>query len=134
MKISVFFALALFGAAAQAELVVVSHPDVAVASLSQAQVNRLFFGQTDLLPDGSKAVPLDVGGAAKDEFSREILKKSPAQAEKYWARMIFTGKAKPPREVKVAEVKAVVAHTPGAISYLDRSQVDNSVKVITVTP
>jgi hypothetical protein len=31
--------------------------------------------------------------------------------------------------VKAAEVKAMVASTPGPISYLDRSQVDGSVKV-----
>lgn len=119
--------------AAQAEIVVVAHPGVSLNSLSTAQVSRLFLGQTDQLPNGAKAVPLGVAGDTEDQFSREILKKSPEQVEKYWARMIFTGKAKPPRQVKSAEVKAAVAGTPGAISYMDRSQVDGSVKVIAIS-
>lgn len=127
-------ALLAWSAAAHAELVLVAHPALSVSSLPQSQVSRLFFGQTEQLPNGSKAVPLDVSGPSKDQFAQQVLKKSPEQVEKYWARMIFTGKAKPPREVKPGEVKGVVAATPGAISYLDRSQVDGSVKVLSIAP
>lgn len=135
MKIRIFLAASLLATAgvASAEPVVIANPGVGIASISQSQLSRLFFGQTDLLPNGSKAVPLNVGGASEDEFANKLLKKTPEQVEKYWARMIFTGKAKPPREVKPEEVKAIVAKTPGAISYLDSSQVDGSVKVLTVT-
>lgn len=125
-------ALASAGSAA-AEIVVIAHPAVGLASLSTAQVSRLFLGQTDQLPNGAKAIPLSVAGDAEDQFSREILKKSPEQIEKYWARMIFTGKARQPRQVKAGDVRTTVASTPGAISYIDRSQVDASVKVIHVT-
>jgi hypothetical protein len=118
---------------AQAELVLVANPAVGISSMSQLQVSRLFFGQTDLLPNGAKAVPIDVSGAAKDRFAHDVLKKSPEQVEKYWARMTFTGKAKTPREIKPEDVKATVAHTPGAISYLNRSEVDSTVKLITIT-
>lgn len=135
MKIRMLLAASLLaaGAHAAAEPVVIANPGIVISSISQSQLNRLFFGQTDLLPDGSKAVPLNVGGAGEDEFANKILKKTPEQVEKYWARMIFTGKAKPPREVKPEEVKGIVAKTAGAISYVDSSQVDGSVKVITVT-
>lgn len=136
MKIRYLLGIAAFTLTsfAQAELVLVANPETGISSLSQSQLSRIFFGQTDLLPNGGKAVPLDVSGASKDLFAREILKKSPEQVEKYWARMIFTGKAKPPREVKAADVKATVAQTPGAISYLEKSQVDGSVEVIAITP
>lgn len=135
MKIRFFLAASLLATAglASAETVVIANPGVGISSLSQSQLSRLFFGQTDLLPNGGKAVPLNVGGATEDEFSTKLLKKSPEQVEKYWARMIFTGKAKPPREVKPDEVKGIVAKTPGAISYLDSSQVDGSVKVLTIS-
>ncbi|MFN3587282.1 MAG: hypothetical protein ACK4UT_07245, partial [Moraxellaceae bacterium] len=96
-------------------------------------LSRLFLGQSSSLPDGSAAVPLDVGGDYRKSFYTYVLKRDPAAVEKYWARMIFTGKAQPPREVRVQEVRAVVADTRGAISYLDKSQVDDSLKVITVT-
>jgi ABC-type phosphate transport system substrate-binding protein len=122
-----------FAAHAQAEVVLVAHPGVGLSSLPQSQVSRLFFGQARQFPNGTAALPLDVSGALKDQFAQQVLKKSPEQVEKYWARMIFTGKAKPPREVKAGDVKAMVASTPGAISYLDRSLVDGSVKVIDIT-
>lgn len=135
MKIRFFLAATLLATAgiASAETVVIANPGVGIASISQSQLSRLFFGQTDLLPNGGKAVPLNVGGATEDEFATKVLKKTPEQVEKYWARMIFTGKAKPPREVKPEDVKGIVAKTPGAISYVDSGQVDGSVKVLSVT-
>lgn len=50
----------------------------------------------------------------KDESLQQVQKKSPQQVEKNWARMIFTSKTNPLRELKVADVKAVMASTPGA--------------------
>jgi ABC-type phosphate transport system substrate-binding protein len=124
--------LALAGLA-RAEVVVIANPALGVSRLPQNEVTRLFFGQSDQLADGRAAVPLNVEGPVQDQFVQQILKKSPQQVEKYWARMVFTGKASPPREVKSGEVKSVVAGTPGAISYLERSQVDSSVRVVEVT-
>ena len=135
MNVRFLLAAALLAIAglAQADMVLIANPGVDVGSLSKSDVSRLFLGQTDLLPNGSKAVPLNVSGESQDQFSREILGKSPEQISKYWARMVFTGKAKQPREVGAGDVKAQVANTPGALSYIDRSQVDKSVKVIAVT-
>lgn len=119
--------------AAHADLVLVANPGIGVSSLSQSQVTRLFLGQSDALPNGGKATPINVSGDVQDQFARQVLNKTPEQVEKYWARMVFTGKAKPPREVKSGDVKATVSGTPGAISYMERAQVDGSVKVISVT-
>lgn len=126
-------ALVLLTVSAQAEVVVIAHPSVNVSSLPQSALSRLFFGQSEQLPGGIKAVPLDVSGPSKDQFAQAVLKKTAQQVDKYWARMIFTGKANPPREIRPADVKAVVASTPGAISYIDKSQLDGSVRVISVT-
>lgn len=125
-------ALALSGPL-HAELVLITHPGSGLSYLSQGQVSRLFLGQTDRLPNGSRVTTLTVAGATREQFVREILGKTPQQIDKYWARMIFTGKATPPREVSAADIRKVVAQTPDAISYLDRSLVDDSVKVITLT-
>lgn len=117
---------------AQAELVVVTSASSPVTSIPLSQLSRIFLGQSSAYPDGSPAIPLDINGDARNQFYREVLKKTPEQVEKYWARMIFTGKAQPPREIKATDVKSVVAETPGAISYLDSSKVDASLKVIRV--
>jgi ABC-type phosphate transport system substrate-binding protein len=119
--------------AAHADLVVVANPGVKFSNISLTQLTRIFLGQTRNFPDGNNAVPLDVGGDFRNSFYTYVLKKSPAQVERYWARMIFTGKSQPPREVALKDVKTLVAETSGAISYLDSSVVDSSVKVIKVT-
>lgn len=117
---------------AQAELVVVTNAGNSVSSIPLSQLSRIFLGQSSAYPDGSTAIPLDINGEARNQFYRDVLKKTPEQVEKYWARMIFTGKAQPPREVKAGDVKSVVAETPGAISYMDSSKVDASLKVLKV--
>lgn len=132
-KIFLFAIASLLGlGTAHAELVMVANPTVKFSSLSQNDLSRLFLGQTGRFPDGSVAIALNASGDGKGSFYRQVLQKSPEQMEKYWARMIFTGRAQPPREVSPREVKSVVATTPGAIGYIDSNQVDASVKVIQV--
>lgn len=133
MKILFALIASLWIQTACAELVVVANNDVKINSLSQGQLSKIFLGQTSKFPDGSTATPLDVTGDVRNAFYTYILKKSPTQIEKYWARMIFTGKSQPPREVRKADVKAAVVETAGGISYMERTQVDGSVKIITVT-
>ncbi len=119
------------GKAASADIIVVAHPGVSFSSISLSQLNRLFLGQSNSYADGSHALPLDVSDK-RDLFYQAILRKTPSQMERYWARMIFTGKSQPPRALPARDIKSMVAETSGAISYLSRSQLDASVKVITV--
>lgn len=135
MTIRQFFiasALCISTFTVQAELVVVTHPGNTINTLPLSQLNRIFLGQSSSYANGSRAIALDVNDNSRTQFYREILGKEPGQIEKYWMRMIFTGKAHPPREVKLSEVKSVVAETPGAIAYLEKSQVDASVKVLKI--
>ncbi len=133
MNIRIFMSVMLLASGvANAETVLVGNPGLHFSSLPLSQVSRIFLGQSNQLPDGSAAIPLDVSGGSRDQFYRDVLKKSPEQLEKYWARMIFTGKAQPPREIRPSDVKGMVAETPGALSYIDSSKADGSVKVISV--
>lgn len=116
-----------------AELVVVVNPKVTISRLSQSQLLGLFLGKSLEFPDGSVALPVNVEGDRRAQFYQKILKKPPAQMEKYWARMIFMGTATPPREINVKRLKETVAETTGAISYMERREVDPSVKVLKIT-
>lgn len=46
--------------------------------------------------------------------------------------MVLVGDALPPRELEAGDVRAMVAKTPGAIAYLDRSEVNASVRALKV--
>lgn len=118
---------------AHAELVVVANPHVGINHLKQGELRRIFLGQASKFPNGQAAEPLDVSGDTRNIFYQSILDKSPEQVATYWAKMIFTGKAEPAKQVRPQEVKQAVAASSRAISYIDRAQADASVKIISIT-
>jgi ABC-type phosphate transport system substrate-binding protein len=117
---------------AHADLVVIVNPHVSFNALTKGELRRIFLGQTSKFPNGQPAIPFDVAGDYRNRFYQDILVKTPESVENYWANTIFTGKAQPPRQVQPNEAKQLVAASPRAISYIDRSQVDASVKVINI--
>ncbi|MCV2362130.1 phosphate ABC transporter substrate-binding protein [Paucibacter sp. DJ1R-11] len=123
-------ALALAGAA-QADIAVIVHPSNATA-LDDEQISKIFLGQTKTFSGGGEAVPVDQKeGATREDFGNKVLKKNPSQLKALWARQIFTGGAKPPREMGGDdEVLKFVASTPGAIGYVDAGKANSSVKVV----
>ena len=130
------FSLALSLAMARvgkADVVVVVSVKCPVATLSKAQVTDIFLGKTARFPDGAPAVPIDQrdGSPARDEFYATFANKSPAQVKTHWTKIIFTGRGQPPKSVlNSVEVMKLIAANPQAISYIERSAVDSTVKVI----
>jgi ABC-type phosphate transport system substrate-binding protein len=125
--------LTLFAPHAMAELVVVVSSKSPLAALTENQVADIFLGRSSELPGGGDAVPIDQAddAANRQEFYRHVTGKSPAQLKTYWSKLIFTGRGQPPREVGDASaVKKAVAMSNSAIGYIDRSEVDQSVKPI----
>jgi ABC-type phosphate transport system substrate-binding protein len=124
----------LLDRAVLADVVAVVSAKNPVSSLSKSQVADLFLGKTARFPDGTLAVPIDQeeGSAARQEFYATFTGKSPAQIKTHWTKMIFTGRGQPPiAALNVAEVKHLLAENPRAISYIERSAVDSSIKVLT---
>jgi ABC-type phosphate transport system substrate-binding protein len=128
-----FSMLALFGLnqAALADVVVIVNPANA-ANIDEEQIAKIFLGQTKTFSNGTEAVPIDQKeGALREEFGNKLLKKNPAQLKAQWARQIFTGGAKPPKELASDdEILKFVASNPGAIAYIDSSKVNKTVKVL----
>jgi ABC-type phosphate transport system substrate-binding protein len=132
LKWCVLAALALGAGAANAEVVVIVNPANA-ASVSTEQIAALYLGNATTFPDGSTAALADQPESAgvRGDFYQKATGRSSAQAKATWARLTFTGKATPPKELKSdAEVKAFVASNPKAIGYIDSSAVDGSVKAV----
>jgi ABC-type phosphate transport system substrate-binding protein len=121
--------LAALGATqpAAADVVVVMGSGSSAGNLSKDQIADIFLGKsTTLTPiDQPESSPL------RDEFYTKVTGKSAAQAKSYWAKMAFTGKGTPPKEVaNSAEVKKTLAGNPGLIGYIEKSAVDGSVKTL----
>lgn len=126
-------ALTLAAAGANAEVVVIVNPKNPAANLSAEQVAALYLGNASTFPDGGAAALADQpeSAAVRGTFYEKATGRSAAQAKATWARLTFTGKGTPPKELKTdADVKAWVASDPKAIGYVDSSAVDGSVKTV----
>jgi hypothetical protein len=106
------------------DVVVVGNP--AAAALTKDQVLDLFLGKTS----GMKLVDQPDSSKIKAEFYGK-LGRDLSQVKAIWSRLIFTGKGQSPKEVAdSAAVKKAVAADPATIGYIDKSEVDTTVKVL----
>ena len=123
-------ALALGGVCAQAfgaEIVVIVNPKNPATRMFSEQAAQFFIGKSTLFTP----VEHSDGAAIRNEFNQKVLGKDSAQVKAIWSKLVFTGKGSAPKEFgSSAEVKKAVAADPQAIGYIEKSAVDDSVKVI----
>lgn len=122
----VALALAAACGAALAQVAVVASPKSSQSSLAADQLANLYLGK---LP--GQLLDLPDGNPTRELFYGKGVGKTTAQVKATWARLTFSGKATPPKEMaSSAEVKKFVASNPDAIGYIEKSAVDSSVKVL----
>jgi hypothetical protein len=118
--------LAAFASIANAgDIVVIGHPSA--AALSKDQVADVFLGKNQSF------TPIDQveSAAIRGDFYKHATGRDAAQVKAAWSRLVFSGKAQPPRELPdAAAVKKAVAADPKALGYIDKAAVDGSVKVV----
>jgi ABC-type phosphate transport system substrate-binding protein len=109
-----------------AEIVVIVNPKNPATRMFGEQAGQFFLGKSNLF------TPVEhTDGALRNEFYKKVLDKDATQVKAIWSKLVFTGKASAPKEhASSAEVKKAVAADPKAIGYIEKSQVDDTVKVI----
>jgi ABC-type phosphate transport system substrate-binding protein len=117
--------LALAVPAHAGDIVVVMSPSA--SALTKDQVAKLYLGRSNDL----KPMDLPPSSPIRDAFYKRATDRDMAQIKALWSRITFTGEGLPPKEVPDATaVKKAVAADPKAIGYIDKSDLDASVKVI----
>jgi hypothetical protein len=133
MKTHYFYALSLslmIGAsmdshAVAGEMVAVMGP--AAVPLTKDQVADVFLGRSTQL----KPVDLLESSVDREDFYKKATGRDMAQVRAVWARLIFTGRGKLPKELPdAAAVKKAVAADPNLVGYIQKSDIDASVKVV----
>lgn len=115
-----------------AEVAVIVNPGNG-SQISDDDIKRIFLGKNKKFENGDtvKAINLKSGNGTRSEFEKKALGKSSSQVKAYWSKLIFSGKAKPLKELSSdSDVLSFVSSTPNAIAYIDASKVDASVKVV----
>lgn len=121
------------GVNAQAQVVVIISSKNPISKLTADQVSQIFLGQAKTFHTGGMAEPIDLSedSALRKDFYEKALGKNPAQLKAYWSRMTFSGKAQPPQALPNSQaVVKKVAENPRYIGYVDKGDVDASVKVV----
>ncbi len=120
-----------------AGMVVVTSAKSPVKTLSKDDVAALYLGKTTSLPGGGNAKLYDLGDAnpGREKFYQGTTGKSAAQVKSVWSRLVFSGRALPPKELSddAAVIKAVAAD-PAAVGYVDSGSVGDSVQVVFKLP
>lgn len=122
--------------AAQAPgFVVVVNRENAVASLTLADLQRMFRKQMRMWPHGEPVVPVDwdATSAMRREFSERVLSRSVREMGEFWVQQSITQGLTPPTSLKSSRaILRFVASVPGAIGYLPAGDVDDTVKRVHV--
>ena len=118
---------------AWADIVVVANPKSGIERMSREEVVFVFMGRWRHLPSGIAAQPVDqlLDSQERTDFYRQLVNKSPSEIKAYWSRLVFSGGARPPISPGSREEQLrILAATPGAVGYLERSAVDSRVKIV----
>lgn len=128
--VSLFLLSSLAGGAqtvAAAEIAVIVNPQNQATRMFSEQAAQFFIGKsTQFTPiDASESSPI------RAEFYERVVGKSAAQVKAIWSKLVFTGKGSAPKEYATnAEIKKAVAADINAIAYIEKSAVDDTVKVL----
>ena len=119
--------------ASAGEPVVIVHPESGLQKLTRDEVINLFTGRQKRLPTGQVAVTVEQADPAttRARFYQLLVGKDLPDINAYWARLLYSGQAQPPRQAQSAEeVLALVAANRSAIGVVDGARVDRRVRVV----
>jgi hypothetical protein len=118
---------------ARAQLVVVANSRSSIGKLTREQLIDIYMGRYRVLPDGRAAHPLDAAADAPERalFYRSLLGKNLDDINAYWARLVFSGRTEPPREMADREaMQARIADDRDAIGYVDKKELTWNLKIV----
>jgi ABC-type phosphate transport system substrate-binding protein len=103
--------------------------------LSRARVQYLFLRKVSRWPWGAEVFPIDLESpdTVRRDFTSQVLRTTVRDLASYWIDQRMTRGVVPPTIVaSEADVKALVAATPGAIGYIPAAACDHTVKILRV--
>lgn len=123
--------------ATAAELAVIVHPSNSLSKISKSEVSDIFLGRADEFANGKAAEPLDQinSSPTRRQFIKAVLGMDEGALKSHWSKLMFSGKGQPPEMLSSdEEIRAAIAANPHGIGYINRSLVDESVKVVLIVP
>ena len=105
-----------------------------VDDLPLAEAKKVFLGDKSTWPSGKRVtiLMLSPGQPERAVVLRQIYKLAEDELGQYFVQAAFAGKVSaPPKDIpSAAQMKQAVAGNPGAIGYVKKEDVDDTVKVV----
>ena len=124
------WAASMFDAWAADGVVVIGHPTV--KRLDTTTVARIYTGRV-IEVDGVSitAINAHAGTSIRNRFLQVFLNQDEDKFTAYWTVRRYIGKGAPPREMsKSSDIIRFVTSTPGAIGYIDESELRPGLNVL----
>ena len=115
------------------DIVVVVNKDNDTASLTKRQLIDIYMGRYQTFPNGQKANPVDMPAQSqlKHAFYMQLVNQSESKISAYWAKLLFSGRAKPPEVAEdVQEVLQKLQDSSDAMAYIPASELTDEIKVV----
>lgn len=112
---------------------VIVNQKIGVNKMTRDEVINIFLGRSRQLASGVTALPLDLPGTSTEraQFYQHLTGKSMNEINAYWARLIFSGRASPPAQVRSQEEAVqMVMDNRSAVGYVSRSKVSPAVTIV----
>jgi ABC-type phosphate transport system substrate-binding protein len=118
------------GTRAAGNIVVIGHPNI--AALDVPTLEKVYTGRViELNGIAVTAINANPGSAARNRFLQLFLHQDEDKYTAYWVVRRYIGKGAPPRELPgSAAIIEFVRSTPGAIGYVEESELQAGVKVL----
>jgi ABC-type phosphate transport system substrate-binding protein len=115
-----------------AQMVVVLNANAPVNTLTRGQVADIFLGRAKVLPNNEKIIAIErtEGSLQYVDFHNSVTLKNSTQIRAHWAKMVFSGKSTPPREMSQEDAKKLIETQRHYISYMKKNLVSDKLKIV----
>lgn len=117
----------------RADIFVIVNPKNSSTNMTKNEVSALYLGRYQAFQDGTFSLPFDhpADSQVRANFYRLLTGKNIEYINAYWARILFTGRATPPRQLENdAAVVSIVSQNVSAIGYVSDPSVIKNTKVV----
>jgi ABC-type phosphate transport system substrate-binding protein len=134
MKLRLLFTLSiLLNSLSVNALVLVVNESSSINSLTKRQVVDIYMGRYSTFPNGEHVLPIDLPQQSdvKKQFYLQLVQQNEKKINAYWARLLFSGSAKPPIVIDtVDEIIRAMQKNKEMIAYIPESEVRKGLKVV----
>ncbi len=132
-KLFIFLFLLSISHIGIADIVIIANLNSKIETITKEQAKNLWLGKSKKLPGTGRIKILEhkKESQLKLTFHEIITQKNQIQLNAYWAKIIFTGMATPPKSIRTdSEIIEIVSHKTNTLGYIDSKSINKNIKVL----